>query len=164
MHARRCLIWRADILGAAAGAGAAAGLPGQAPPTHNPLYSTGDHATQGAIAGHPVSPGSTPRGTHVTSGSGSETLANLSPGAGKHISSICGVQRPFLTCMLHQCQQPHNNSILERTPFGSQRGLPDCPHLQPAQACRAAAQFNRECITDVCCVSVQLLHQCRGTP
>ena len=65
--------------------------------------------SQGAIAGHPVSPGSTPQGTHVTSGSGSETLANLSPGARKHVSSICGVQCPFLTCMLHQCQQPQNN-------------------------------------------------------
>ena len=60
--------------GAGAGMGAAAGLPGQAPPTHNPLFSSRDRA-QGP-SGHPVSPGSiTPRGTHATSGSVSELFA-----------------------------------------------------------------------------------------
>jgi len=59
---------------AGAGMGAAAGLPGQAPPTQNPLFSSGDR-TQGP-SGHPVSPGSTtPRGTHVTSGSVSKLFA-----------------------------------------------------------------------------------------
>lgn len=69
----------ADVSAAAAagaGVGAAAGMPGQAPPTHNPLFASGDRVTQGALAGHPVSPGSTsPRGTNITSGSGSESRA-----------------------------------------------------------------------------------------
>ena len=67
----------ADAVPAAAvgaGVGAAAGMPGQSPPTHNPLFASGDRVTQGALAAHPVSPGSTtPRGTNVTSGSASES-------------------------------------------------------------------------------------------
>ena len=77
--------------GAGAGMGAAAGLPGQAPPTQNPLFSSGDR-TQGP-SGHPVSPGSiTPRGTHVTSGSVSELFA-IVPQFVAHILNYKPLQR-----------------------------------------------------------------------
>ena len=52
----------AAAAGAGAGAGMAAmGRPGQVPPAGNPTYSSGDRLTQGAMAGHPLTPDLSPR-------------------------------------------------------------------------------------------------------
>ncbi len=61
----------ADILSTG---GSASGVPGEAPPTRNPLYMSGDRLTQGAVAAHAVSPSISPR-TH----SGATSVSHISP-------------------------------------------------------------------------------------
>ena len=71
----------AAVAGAGAGVGMAAmGRPGQAPPAGNPTYSSGDRLTQGAMAGHPLTPDLSPRSDawQPRSGNASES-ASLTP-------------------------------------------------------------------------------------
>ena len=72
---------------AAAGAGAGAGMvargrPDQAPLADKPPYSSGDRLTQGAMAGHPLTPDLSPRSDawRPKSGNASESVT-LTPGS-----------------------------------------------------------------------------------
>jgi hypothetical protein len=49
---------RADVLSTG---GSASGVPGEAPPTRNPLFATGDRVTRAAVAAHAISPSISPR-------------------------------------------------------------------------------------------------------
>ena len=71
----------AAAAGAGAGAGMAAmGRPDQEPRAGNPAYSSGDRLTQGAMAGHPLTPDLSPRSDawQPRSGNASES-ASLTP-------------------------------------------------------------------------------------